>query len=119
MIKLMIVDDEYLSRFALRTLISKKISGIEIIGEAENGRQAIELNRKLRPEIIIMDIKMPGISGIDASMEIINEFPETNILILTAYDNFGFIKRALDIGVKGYILKPIKEAEVIDKLSSF
>ncbi len=117
MMKLMIVDDEYLSRFALRTLISKKISGIEIIGEAENGRQAIELNRKLRPEIIIMDIKMPGISGIDASMEIINEFPETNILILTAYDNFGFIKRALDIGVKGYILKPIKEAEVIDKLS--
>jgi two-component system response regulator YesN len=117
MVKLMIVDDEYLSRFALRTLISKNLSTIEIIAEAENGRQAIELNRKFRPQIIIMDIKMPGISGIDASMEIINEFPETSILILTAYDNFEFIKRALDIGVKGYILKPIKEAEVIDKLS--
>jgi len=117
MVKLMIVDDEYLSRFALRTLISKKLNDIEIVAEAENGRQAIELNRELRPQIIIMDIKMPGINGIDASMEIINEFPETCILILTAYDNFEFIKRALDIGVKGYILKPIKEAEVIEKLS--
>ena len=116
MVKLMIVDDEYLSRFALKILISKKVTDIEIIGEAENGRQAVELNRKLRPDIIIMDIKMPGISGIDASMEIINEFPETSILILTAYDNFEFVKRALDLGVKGYILKPIKEAEVIEKL---
>lgn len=117
MYRLMIVDDEYLSRYTLRTLIEKKFSNIEIVGEAENGRQAILLNRKLQPEIIIMDIKMPGINGIDASVEIIGEFPETNILILTAYDNFEYIKRALDIGVKGYILKPVKELEVVEKIN--
>ncbi len=117
MYKLLIVDDEYLSRYALRTLIAKKFSNLEIAGEAENGRQAIEMNRALRPDIIIMDIKMPGINGIDASCEIVGEFPETNILILTAYDSFDYIKRALDIGVKGYILKPLKESEVCEKLN--
>lgn len=117
MYKMMIVDDEYLSRYSLRALINKKFNNIEIVGEAENGRQAVEFYRRLHPEITIMDIKMPGINGIDASVEILNEFPDANILILTAYDNFEFIKRALDIGVKGYILKPVKESEVVEKIN--
>ncbi|NLE26179.1 MAG: response regulator [Clostridiaceae bacterium] len=117
MYRLLIVDDEYLSRYALRTLIQKKFNNIEIVGEAENGRQALELNSQLKPDIIIMDIKMPVLNGIDASAQIINEYPETNILILTAYDSFDYIKNALDIGVLGYILKPIKEAEVVEKIN--
>ncbi|MBC7959052.1 MAG: response regulator, partial [Vallitaleaceae bacterium] len=117
MYKLIIVDDEALSRYVLRALISKKFTNIEIVGEAENGRQAIELNRQLQPDLIIMDIKMPGINGIEASGEIVKEFPNANILILTAYSNFDDIKSVLDIGVKGYILKPIKEAEVVEKIN--
>lgn len=117
MYKLMIVDDEALARYAFQTLISKNFNDIEIICEAENGRQAIEFNRIYRPDIIVMDIKMPGINGIDASREIINEFPETNILILTAYDNFDYIQQALDIGVKGYLLKPLKKDEVVGKIT--
>jgi two-component system response regulator YesN len=115
--RLMIVDDEHLSRYALRTLLQKKFSNIEIVAEAENGRQALELNAKLKPDIIIMDIKMPVLNGIEASEMIINEYPNTNILILTAYDNFDYVKRALDIGALGYILKPIKEAEVVEKIN--
>lgn len=117
MYRLLIVDDEYLSRYALRTLLQKKFNNIEIVGEAENGRQALELNSQLKPDIIIMDIKMPVLNGIDASAQIINEYPETNILILTAYDSFDYIKSALDIGVLGYILKPIKESEVVEKIN--
>lgn len=117
MYKLMLVDDEALSRYVLRTLITKKFSNIEIVCEAENGRQAIDLNRNLQPDIIIMDIKMPGINGIEASKKIVEEFPNANILILTAYNNFDYIKSALDIGVKGYILKPVKEAEVVEKIN--
>lgn len=117
MYKLMLVDDESLSRYVLRTLILKKFDNIEIVCEAENGRQAIEMNRKFQPEIIIMDIKMPGINGIDAAVEIIGEFPNVNILILTAYNNFDYIKSALDIGVKGYILKPVKEEETVEKIN--
>lgn len=117
MYRLLIVDDEHLSRYALRTLLQKKFSNIEIVAEAENGRRALELNAQLKPDIIIMDIKMPVLNGIDASEIIINENPNTNILILTAYDNFDYIKRALDIGALGYILKPIKEAEVVEKIN--
>lgn len=117
MYRLLIVDDEYLSRYALRILLQKKFGNIEIVGEAENGRQALELNSKLKPDIIIMDIKMPVLNGIDTSAQIINEYPGANILILTAYDSFDYIKNALDIGVLGYILKPIKEAEVVEKIN--
>ncbi len=117
MYKLLIVDDEFLSRYVLRALISKNFSNIEIVGEAENGRQAIELNRKLKPDLIIMDIKMPGINGIDASMEIIKDDLNSCILILTAYNNFEYVKQALDIGVKGYILKPVNEQEVVEKIN--
>ncbi len=117
MYRLLIVDDEYLSRYALRILLQKKFSNIEIVGEAENGRQALELNSKLKPDIIMMDIKMPVLNGIDTSAQIINEYPDANILILTAYDSFDYIKNALDIGVLGYILKPIKESEVVEKIN--
>ncbi|MGI6777121.1 MAG: response regulator [Acetivibrionales bacterium] len=117
MYRLMIADDEYLSRFVFKSLIAKTFKNIEIAGEAENGRQAVEINRKLRPDIIIMDIKMPGINGIDASRQILNEFPEVSVLILTAYDNFDYVKSALEIGVKGYILKPVKEEEAVEKIN--
>ncbi|HHV99219.1 MAG TPA: response regulator [Clostridiaceae bacterium] len=117
MYKLLIADDEALARYAFHTLISKNFNNIEVVGEAESGRQAIELNRKLQPDIIIMDIKMPGINGIDASREILSEFSDRKILILTAYDNFNYVQQALDIGVKGYLVKPVKKEEVIEKIN--
>lgn len=117
MYRVLIADDESLSRFVIKTIISKNIFSLEVVGEAENGRQAIEMNRTLKPDIIIMDIKMPGINGIDATRDILLEFPNVSILILTAYDNFDYIKRALDLGVKGYILKPVKEDELVEKVN--
>lgn len=117
MYTLIIVDDEALARHALRTRILKNFSDIEIIGEAENGKQAIEMSRNLKPDIVVMDIKMPGINGIDASHAIINEFSDTKILMLTAYDNFNYIQQAMDIGVAGYLLKPLKSEDVINKIN--
>lgn len=117
MMKLMLVDDESLSRYVLISLIQKAFPTVNIVAEAENGRQAIEMNKKYQPDIIFMDIKMPGINGIDASIEILSDFPHVNIIILTAYNDFDYIKNAIDIGIKGYILKPIKESEVIEKLT--
>lgn len=116
MYKLMIVDDEFLSRFVVKSLIQKKFKNIEIVAEPENGRQAIEYSLRCKPDIIIMDIKMPGLNGIEASRVILNEFPDTKILILTAYDNFNYVKEALDLGIKGFLLKPINEEEVIQSI---
>jgi len=117
MYKLLIVDDEALARYSIITLISRNFSEIEVVGEAENGRQAIALNEKNRPDIIIMDIKIPGINGIDASYEILKDYPSVNILILTAYDNFDYIQKALDIGVKGYLLKPVRKEDFVEKIN--
>lgn len=115
--KMLIVDDEALARYAFRTLISKNFSNIEIVGEAESGSRAIEMAKNLRPDIIAMDIKMPGINGIEASEEILNLFPDARILVISAYDNFDYVQRALDIGVKGYLLKPFKKDDVIKKIN--
>lgn len=116
MYKMLIVDDEALARYAFRTLLSKNFTDIEVVGEAESGSQSVEMARALKPDVIAMDIKMPGINGIEASEQILSEQPDTGILILTAYDNFHYVQKALDLGVKGYLLKPFKKEEVVDKL---
>lgn len=116
MYKLMIVDDEFLSRFVIKSLIQKKFPEIEIVAELENGRQAIEYGLNLKPDIIVMDIRMPGLNGFEASRVILNEFPDTQILILTAYDKFSYVKEALDLGIKGFLLKPINEEEVVQSI---
>ncbi len=117
MYRLLIVDDEALSRYAFNTLITREFKNIEIVGEADNGRTAIEMNRRLRPDIIIMDIKMPGMNGIEASQYMLPETPHVKILILTAYDHFEYARKAINIGINGYLLKPIQNDEVIDKLN--
>ena len=117
MFKLLYADDEPLSRYAFRTLMLKNFDNIEIVGEAEDGIKAIEAARMLKPDIIVIDVKMPGINGIEASKKIIQEFPRIKIIILTAYDNFDYINQALDIGVRAYLMKPFKKDEIIEKIT--
>ena len=117
MFKLLYADDEPLSRYAFRTLMLKNFDNIEIVGEAEDGIKAIEAARMLKPDIIVIDVKMPGINGIEASKKIIQEFPRIKIIILTAYDNFDYINQALEIGVRSYLMKPFKKDEIIEKIT--
>lgn len=117
MFKIMIVDDEVLERQALKIII-EKLDKIDCIIEACNGREAIELNKKYDPNIIIMDVKMPGIDGIKASQIIKNEKPDKVIIIITAYDDFDTIHKALVIGVNDYILKPVRPSDFIKVLTN-
>lgn len=116
MYKLLIVEDEPLARYVIRSFIETHFPNIQIVSEAESGREAIEVSRKFEPDIILMDVKIPGINGLEASKEILSEFPKTVILILTAYDDFNYVHQALDTGVKGYLLKPIKNDDAIEKI---
>jgi two-component system, response regulator YesN len=111
MARVLIVDDEELSRIAVRKLLSRLFPDALPVGEAENGRLAVELALSLRPDIVLMDIRLPAMNGIDAAKAILAELPDTRIIVLSAYDSFGFAQRAINIGVCGYLLKPVAEAD--------
>jgi YesN/AraC family two-component response regulator len=117
MYKILLVDDEYLEREALKLIITKNIPNICIVGEAISGKEAIVMNEKLNPHIIFMDIKMPGMNGIDASKEIIKHNKNVKIILLTAYDEFSFAQQAIKIGIKDYILKPASPNDIVTSLN--
>jgi two-component system, response regulator YesN len=116
MYNLLIADDEELERRTIRGIIIKGFEEIFNIYEAKNGREAIEIADRIKPDIIIMDIKMPGINGIEAIKEIRKFLKEGYFIILTAYDYFDYAKEAIEYDVKEYILKPFKRNEFITKL---
>ncbi|WP_066310813.1 response regulator [Bacillus sp. FJAT-29814] len=113
MYKLLIVDDEMLERQALRMIVSTKLKNIEIIGEAENGRKAIQLANQFAPNIIIMDIKMPGITGIEAVKVIKDQQPDIKVIMLSAFDKFEYARQVMQQGVKEYLLKPARKDELV------
>lgn len=116
MFNLLIADDEQLERRAIKNIVSDRLKGTFDIYEAKNGREAIEIADKIRPEVIIMDIRMPGINGIEAIKEIRKFHKEGYFIILTAYDHFWYAKEAIEVDVKEYLLKPLKREELIEKL---
>lgn len=117
MYKILLVDDESLEREALKIMLEQFKDQVTIVGEAGNGREAIELDGKLDPDIIFMDIKMPGIDGIKASEIIKNKNENKIIIMLTAYDDFNLVHKALTLGVNDYILKPVKADNLLKALS--
>jgi len=105
---LLIVEDEALERKALNIIIKRNLDIINVVGEAKNGLEAIELAKKFKPDIVLMDIEMPKLDGLSAQKEIISFLPNVKTIILTAYDSFDFARTALRLGVFDYILKPVQ-----------
>lgn len=103
-IRILIADDHYIVRTGLVALINTE-SDMEIVAEAADGAQAVELFAKHSPDLTLMDSRMPVKDGIEATVEIRERFPDARILMLTAYDGDADIRRALDAGVRGYLLK--------------
>ena len=108
--RIIIADDESLIRMDLREMLSHL--GYEVIAEASDGRSAVELARKLLPDLIIMDIKMPDIDGISAAGELARDHVAP-VVLLTAYSESSLIGRAKDAGVCGYLVKPFRETELM------
>jgi two-component system, response regulator YesN len=117
MYKLLIADDEQIERNALKAIINKSIDEIIIIQEAINGREAIVKSRTFQPDIIFLDIKMPGIDGIEAAKIIKEDSPQTSIVFLTAFNQFDYAQEAIQIGVDDFIIKPSSESRVLDVLN--
>jgi two-component system response regulator YesN len=117
MMKILIADDEKYDRETVKHIIKENFLEELEIYEAKNGREAIELSESVRPDIVIIDIKMPGIDGIQALKEMSTTLPNLYSIILTAYDYFDFALEAVKINVKEYLLKPFAKEEIIEKIA--
>ncbi len=112
-IKVLLAEDHVVVREGTRELIQRQ-PDMEVVGEAGDGEEAIELATKLRPDVVIMDISMPKLSGIEATKRIKALHPATTVLILTAYDNDQYIFALLEAGAAGYLLKNVRGSELIN-----
>lgn len=111
---IVIVDDEPITRLDLNELLNE--SGFEVIGEASDGLDAVEICRKLRPDLVLMDVKMPLLDGIKASKIIITEELAKAVVLLTAYSSSEFVERAKESGVMAYLVKPVDEKTLINTI---
>ena len=113
MYKIMIGDDEGIVIDALTFIINRHFEGKCIIESAKSGRSVIELAENFRPDIVIMDIQMPGINGIEAMKEIKEMNSNTIFIVLSAYDKFDYAREALNIGALDYLNKPIQQDAIV------
>lgn len=118
MLKMIIVEDEKLEREGLVDIFDWSSMDIKIVGTACDGIEGIALAQKTKPDIVITDIKMPGMNGLDMSKKVREILPQVKIIILTGYGDFNFAKKAIGISVSAYILKPIEEDEIIETVKS-
>lgn len=112
MIRLLIAEDHLMVRAGIRALL-EKAGDINILGEASNGQEAVEMTEALKPDVLIMDIMMPRMNGIQAAQNIRELRLPTYILLLSMYADAGFIHQALQCGVKGYVLKSSVSDELL------
>lgn len=116
-IRVIVADDHALVRDGIKALLSLT-PDIEVIGEATDGRQAIDKCRELQPDVILMDIAMPGLGGLEATLELKHEAPKTRVLVLTQYDDAEYVRRFLKIGVAGYVLKRMLGSDLASAIRS-
>ena len=114
-VKVILADDHVLVREGTRNLLERE-PDIEVVGEASDGEEAIELVTKLHPHVVLMDIAMPKINGIEATRQIKTRCPATAVLILTAYDNDQYIVALLEAGAAGYLLKNVKGSDLVNAI---
>lgn len=104
MIRLLLVDDQSIIREGLSSLLEAQ-PDLEVAGEAENGKVALELARSLQPDVVLMDVRMPVMDGVAATKLIAEQLPEVQVLVLTTFDDDDYVTRAMANGAKGYLLK--------------
>ena len=109
-VRLLVVDDHDLLRESMRAMLESE-PDLLVVGEAKDGQEAIELCRLQRPDLVVMDVRMPRVNGFEATRKIKEELCAIRVLIVSAYDDVGFVSDAMRAGAEGYVLKlaPLKE----------
>lgn len=114
-LRLLIADDHALVRSGLRSMLQRE-PGVEIVGEARNGREAVELCRSLEPDLVLMDVRMPEMDGLEATRAIKQECPGTGVLMVTMHENRDYMLEATKAGAAGYVLKDALRNELISAI---
>ena len=114
-IRILIVDDHAILRDGIRSLLERQ-KGIKVVGEASNGREALEKISGYQPHLVLMDIAMPEMNGLEATREIRERYPHVNVLILTQHDNREYVTPLLQAGAAGYVLKKSGGRELISAI---
>ena len=112
MTKVMIVDDEKYVRMGIKSETDWALIGCEVVSEAPNGEEALKLAEETRPDLVISDIRMPKMDGIELAERLVERYPNIKVIFLTAYNEFEYARQAIRIGVSDYLLKPFKDGEL-------
>lgn len=115
--KLLIVDDDYLVREGLRVAIDWQSIGLEVVAAAENGERGLEMARSLKPDLIIADVRMPVMDGLQMAKALFEEGADLAVIVYSGYKDFENARRALDSGVAGFLLKPIESGELLRRVN--
>lgn len=116
-VRVLIVDDHAIVRDGIRALLAVD-KEVQVVGEAGGGREAIELARRLAPDVIVMDIAMPDLGGLEATLEIRKERPDAKVVVLSQYGDASYVRRFLKAGVSGYVLKKAAGADLVAAIHS-
>jgi DNA-binding NarL/FixJ family response regulator len=112
MIRIALVDDHELVRTGFRMILSRE-ADIDIVGEAASGEEAVQLAKKLKPDVLLMDVHMPGISGLEATERIVRAQPKVRVIVVTMQDEKPFPRRLLEAGAAGYVTKACPAVELV------
>ena len=115
MIGVLLVDDQALLRTGFRMILDAE-ADISVVGEAGDGESGVSMVRTVRPDVVLMDIRMPGTNGIDATARIVREAPDSRVLILTTFDLDEYVFAALRAGASGFLLKDVRPAELLNAI---
>ena len=110
-IRVLLADDHTLIRAGLRLVVEQRPE-FAVVGEAADGRQAVALAQSLKPDVVVMDIGMPGLNGIEACLQIRGSLPDTQVVMLSMHSDEGYVLRALKAGARAYLLKDSAEADL-------
>jgi len=117
-ITVVIADDQTLFREGIKDLLENE-KNIQVIGEAADGREALRLVKKLKPNVVLLDIKLPHMDGIEATRQIHKDCPTTNVLILSGYEDEAHVMEAIQAGANGYLSKMLPASELVNALKTF
>ncbi|HEV2521397.1 MAG TPA: response regulator transcription factor [Candidatus Acidoferrales bacterium] len=116
-VRILLADDHIVMRTGLRALLERQ-PNLEIVGESENGRNAVDLAASLRPDVVVMDVGMPVLNGIEATKLIVTEHATTAVIILSMHSDESYVMRALKAGARGYLLKDSAPADLLSAIQA-